>query len=281
MRTQKVTSDSQSVSHGFQKTNLKMKRKHLESALSQLQREFPEPDITLEQYPTNPSLAASVALAALEDLGPSKTALDLGCGTGMLAAACALMGTDMVWGIDCDEAALAVAAENMEDMELDVEFVAARVKGVEKTEPSKAKASRKGRYNKNQKGSSRQRHQNSHQAATRLPSDFNYDDGIPLSEGCVDTVLTNPPFGTKNNAGMDMKFLHTACRLAKQAVYSFHKTSTRDFILQQAKEWKRVQSVEVVAELKFELPQVYKFHKEKSVDIDVDLIRCMIAEEKE
>lgn len=42
-----------------------------------------------------------------------------------------------------------------------------------------------------------------------------------------DTVIMNPPFGTKHNAGMDMRFLEVAMRLATGAVYSLHKTSTR------------------------------------------------------
>ena len=31
--------------------------------------------------------------------------------------------------------------------------------------------------------------------------------------------------------------------------------------------------VEVVAQMKFDIPNMYKFHKQKSVDVDVDLIR--------
>lgn len=42
-----------------------------------------------------------------------------------------------------------------------------------------------------------------------------------------DTVIMNPPFGTKHNSGMDIKFLETAMNLANTAVYSLHKTSTR------------------------------------------------------
>lgn len=44
-----------------------------------------------------------------------------------------------------------------------------------------------------------------------------------------DTVLMNPPFGTKRR-GVDIHFLHTALNMAKGAVYSMHKTSTRAFI---------------------------------------------------
>lgn len=42
-----------------------------------------------------------------------------------------------------------------------------------------------------------------------------------------DTVVMNPPFGTKHNAGMDMKFLLAGINIANTAVYSLHKTSTR------------------------------------------------------
>lgn len=31
--------------------------------------------------------------------------------------------------------------------------------------------------------------------------------------------------------------------------------------------------VEVVAQMKFGIPNMYRFHKQKSVDVDVDLIR--------
>ncbi|XP_069081410.1 rRNA N6-adenosine-methyltransferase METTL5 isoform X5 [Pleurodeles waltl] len=44
----------------------------------------------------------------------------------------------------------------------------------------------------------------------------------------VDTVIMNPPFGTKNNKGMDITFLKSALQIARTAVYSLHKTSTRD-----------------------------------------------------
>lgn len=49
--------------------------KHLESALSSLQREFPSPNIALEQYPTSAHLAARVIALAAEngDLGSGMT----------------------------------------------------------------------------------------------------------------------------------------------------------------------------------------------------------------
>ncbi|KAA0061544.1 methyltransferase-like protein 5 [Cucumis melo var. makuwa] len=43
----------------------------------------------------------------------------------------------------------------------------------------------------------------------------------------VDTIVMNPPFGTRRK-GADMEFLSTALKYASKAVYSLHKTSTRD-----------------------------------------------------
>ncbi|XP_047578058.1 rRNA N6-adenosine-methyltransferase METTL5 isoform X4 [Lutra lutra] len=86
-----------------------------------------------------------------------------------------------------------------------------------------------------------------------------------------DTVIMNPPFGTKNNKGTDMAFLKTALEMARTAVYSLHKSSTRDHIQKKATEWKI--KIDIIAELRYDLPASYKFHKKKSVDIEVDLIR--------
>jgi predicted RNA methylase len=47
----------------------------------------------------------------------------------------------------------------------------------------------------------------------------------------------NPPFGTKTRPGVDMLFLQQAIKLAKHAVYSLHKTSTRQHILKRAQAW--------------------------------------------
>lgn len=80
-----------------------------------------------------------------------------------------------------------------------------------------------------------------------------------------DTVIMNPPFGTKHNQGMDMKFLRAALTMAETAVYSLHKTSTREHIEKKAKDWGV--KMEVVAELRYDLPASYKFHKKKSVSL--------------
>lgn len=97
--------------------------------------------------------------------------------------------------------------------------------------------------------------------------------------GAFDTVLLNPPFGTKHNAGQDMRFVEVALRMARCAVYSLHKSSTRDFIRKRAaREWGV--AAEVVAELRYNLDASYRFHKKKSVDIEVDCWRFDVSQIK-
>ncbi|CAO3632832.1 unnamed protein product [Mucor hiemalis] len=67
-------------------------------------------------------------------------------------------------------------------------------------------------------------------------------------KGKLDTIIMNPPFGTKNNKGVDMVMLKRAIDIANTSVYSLHKTSTREHIEKKAKEWGV--TFEVVAELK-------------------------------
>ncbi|GJX51663.1 zinc finger, CCHC-type containing protein [Tanacetum coccineum] len=84
----------------------------------------------------------------------------------------------------------------------------------------------------------------------------------------VDTVVMNPPFGTRNK-GVDMEFLSVVLKVASQAVYSLHKTTTREHIKRAALRDYNAAS----AELRYDLPKLYKFHKKKVVDIAVDLCR--------
>ncbi|CAG9783925.1 unnamed protein product [Diatraea saccharalis] len=88
-------------------------------------------------------------------------------------------------------------------------------------------------------------------------------------ENYFDTVLMNPPFGTKNNSGIDMKFLHMGFTLSCDSVYSLHKSTTRSHVQKKIKEWGGKGSV--IAELRYDLPATYRFHKQQSRDIAVDL----------
>lgn len=258
---------------------------------------------------------SSIVLTAISknDAGPNRTILDLGCGTGMLGLGFAIANCSSVYLVDCDDEALETARENVEylveeeligtecdgvDGEggcLGVEIIGARVKYVRPQQQNHQQGrgggrSGRGRGGKGGKGRGRgimlreklqsaPSMEDTSQSAnpTNNPPSNDDDDGIPLPSKLVDTVITNPPFGTKNNEGIDVQFLRTAIRLARRAVYSFHKTSTRPYLIKLIQGWGL--NVEVVAEMKFDIPNMYKFHKQKSKDVEVDLIRVFWEEE--
>lgn len=181
-----------------------MRLKHLEASLSCLQREFPEPKVELEQYPTSPELAACVVDAAVSrgDIGSEgQSVLDLGCGTGMLTVAAAFMveEDEIVWGVDCDDDALEIAKQNVELVEMEdcVRFVKAQVQmkpnplqGHDQGRPNK----RGGRHGGRKGGRGRGRGGRGSggrvgsQPASMTKSRLIYgtEDGVPLEDNCVE-----------------------------------------------------------------------------------------------
>ncbi|WIA20895.1 hypothetical protein OEZ85_005240 [Tetradesmus obliquus] len=108
-----------------------------------------------------------------------------------------------------------------------------------------------------------------------LPIDFVLCDVNQLQQQQrlqADTVIMNPPFGTKMK-GADMAFLQAACSLGPKQIYSLNKSSTRSHIQKAALKELGCSSAEVLAELRYNLPATMRFHKQASVDIEVDLWR--------
>jgi putative methylase len=87
--------------------------------------------------------------------------------------------------------------------------------------------------------------------------------------GRVDTVLMNPPFGTKK-AHADLHFLDHALRLGN-VVYSIHKSSTREFL----KDWFRTRgfNCEQILATEIEIPHQFSFHRKPKRLVEVDAIR--------
>ena len=203
-----------------------MKLKQLESHLSQVDA-FRKPKIQFEQYPTSAHIASHMLFSAqdqFEDI-ESHSILDLGVGCGMLSIASMLLGSEYNIGIDIDPDALDQTIQNMNKLDLDVNYIDL--------------------VNGNIPG---------------LYSQFK-----------VDTVIMNPPFGTKTQSHIDIYFLEFASKVAETSIYTLHKSSTREFVLKKGKEFGF--NGQVMAQLEYDIPQMYKFHKKKSVDVQVDFIR--------
>lgn len=193
-------------------------------------------------------------------------------------------------GVDCDSSALQQAQFNVKELELEyrISLIQATV-GKYSRNAQKSNATKisnfggrlQGNPGRGRRRQIRTQHQGRHHHTVPTHDGGGFDDNeewiFPMSENCVDTVLTNPPFGTKDKEGIDVQFLKLACRLARHSVYSFHKSSTSDYIIRSAQALENVHEADVIAEMKFDLPRTYKFHKQNSVDVEVVLIRVQLV----
>merc|ERR1712200_404371 len=110
-------------------------------------------------------------MAATYDDLDGKVVADLGVGCGILSIGSVMLGASSILGVDIDEEALATAAQNKEEFEMNnIDLMMSDVRTLILSE--------------------------------RLHNQF-------------DTVVMNPPFGTKHNQGIDMVFLQAALKLSK------------------------------------------------------------------
>jgi putative methylase len=93
---------------------------------------------------------------------------------------------------------------------------------------------------------------------------------ITLLRPIFDTVVMNPPFGTRRRHA-DVEFLDEALRLAG-AVYTIHKSSTRDFILKYIEN--RGGRISALFSMEMEIPHIFHFHRKPKKLIEVDLYRA-------
>ncbi|MEM4566402.1 MAG: METTL5 family protein [Archaeoglobaceae archaeon] len=100
-------------------------KKEIEIVLEKLEG-FENPKLFLEQYVTPSNLAAFIVTNA-KLFGDLETVVDLGCGTGILAIASAILGAFAI-GVDVDIEALRIARRNAKKLGVEVEFVACDVK---------------------------------------------------------------------------------------------------------------------------------------------------------
>ena len=180
----------------------------------------PKPKVNLEQYTIPADLAAEILFTACYVYGDieGKRVIDLGTGTGRLAAGASLLNAEYVVGVDIDPTSLAIAAKSSELLNVHVDWVLANADTI---------------------------------------------------RGRVDTVIMNPPFGTKQPHA-DVKFLDYALAVG-DVVYSIHKISTRTFLNQ----WLRKRGYEAyeIMTAKMEIPHQFTFHTKEKEFVDVCVIR--------
>jgi predicted RNA methylase len=186
----------------------------------------------------------------------------------VLSIAAVMMGAESVTSIDIDPDALSIARDNIASVEMEDEITIINAQISNEPLPTLV-----------------------HPPASSMGES---DSAVPIFDYTkleieIDTVLMNPPFGSWVK-GIDMVFLEVASKIAGTAIYSLHKTSTREFILKKALSFgfsgnacfdlssyhqllTNWFSGEVIAEMKYDLPKTMEFHKRKSVDIEVDLFR--------
>lgn len=212
----------------------KMKLKKLQGYLESADV-FENPKILLEQYPTTPHIAAVMLHEIQTKFGDIDgcSVLDLGCGCGILSIGSVMLGASYVLGIDVDEDALKVCQKNLEDY--DISNMDLLQQDIVNICPSSEDVSEK------------------------------------LLAKKFDTVIMNPPFGTKKKSGLDMEFVRAGLMMSKNAVYSLHKTSTRKRSKRLAKEWGV--TIDIFGQFRFNLEKTYSCDKEDSLDIEVDFVR--------
>lgn len=95
-----------------------MNKSQLAITLSKL-KTFEKPVVKLEQYPTDPEVAAEILWFAFmgNDI-KGKTIADLGCGTGLLGIGALLLGAKQVYFVDIDPSALNLTKQNLNSLKL-------------------------------------------------------------------------------------------------------------------------------------------------------------------
>lgn len=102
--------------------------------------------------------------------------------------------------------------------------------------------------------------------------EFKIGDVLGFDGPRFDTVIQNPPFGTRlGGRHADSAFLAKATRLGR-VVYSLHKSDTRSFINRFLSTFDGLKW-EVLGTFSFPLPAAHGFHSRRRLEVAVDLFR--------
>ena len=92
--------------------------------------DFKQPIPELEQYSTPPDIALEIIKKVNTSGNLSGKVADLGCGTGRLAIAAAILGAN-VTGFEIDEEAINIAKIYSEHNNLEIEWINQAIEGIE------------------------------------------------------------------------------------------------------------------------------------------------------
>ena len=92
--------------------------------------DFKQPIPELEQYSTPPDIALEIIKKVNTSGNLSGKVVDLGCGTGRLAIAAAILGAN-VTGFEIDEEAINIAKNYSEHNNLEIEWINQAIEGIE------------------------------------------------------------------------------------------------------------------------------------------------------
>jgi putative methylase len=209
---------------------LKLSKSRLGIVLSEL-KDFEKHDLKLEQYSTPPEIAADLLWKAYMNGDiDGKTILDAACGPGFLGIGALLFGAKKVFFVDKSKNALDILKKNIEFIDGKYESgIKRRIKIIES----------------------------------------NISDADKFIYGKIDTVVQNPPFGTKEKHH-DKLFLEKAFLLSN-IVYSFHKTVTKKFVDAISKDFGFV--ISHFWRYDFAIKAAHRFHEKKRYIVDVTVFR--------
>ncbi|RWS00583.1 methyltransferase-like protein 5 [Dinothrombium tinctorium] len=212
-----------------------MRLKQLSSLLENV-RPFQRPKIVYEQYSTSAHIAANILHKIFTDFDEdlgSLSVADLGSGAGIFTVGAAALGAGYVLAVDLDSEAILDTKQNLDIIDEQFDDLSSSVELIQ--------------------------------------ADVRNEQMFAAFEKKFDVVVMNPPFGTKREQGIDMIFLQRALQLSTEAVYSLHKSATRKYIVNKFE--KVGINATVLSQIRFDLPQTYKCHKQATRDIDVDFIK--------
>ena len=92
----------------------------------------------------------------------------------------------------------------------------------------------------------------------------------------ANTIFQNPPFGSQKRAdrGIDLKFVKKAFELKPDVLYSFHMSSTEEFLMDYYENLSF--KITHIFRYSFPIPKIYDFHTRESQNVKVIVIRAII-----